>query len=454
MGRNTGPRYRHSLNQGSTRPYPNVTEGGARVTFDRASKRSLALETSLPTDSPHLAFLLLTAAALMLPRPDRRLRAALGLPAALIGAASLRLAGGYPAPRVFLAISAALLLIGIVPVAIQAVRSLREVHARRLPAAISLALAAAGLALILRPVWAGGPVRTVLVAAGLILLGAVLRVAAGLVRAGDAVRWLDTRLTPSHIMVIGTDLVTSPSWQFLYYAGLLAAIAAPYWTLTFAGAIVAVIAFQVIERQRGVVHRWPRSWLVVPAIIATWWFVATVAGPGNQTIAGLADAPFSPLAELILAGIVGIVALVLLSPWPLHGNSAHGLLGVVGAAIMLKVALQAAPLGITYWQPVAFLFAVVGGWAAVAARRSDLFVIAVTFAALWAGAEAMIGAALLALLEPVAARLPGRVSSAVGAIALTGVAAPMLLAEVVFTLLLAGAATALLASLAEVAPPR
>jgi hypothetical protein len=454
MGRNTGPRYRHSLNQGSTRPYPNVTEGGARVTFDRASNRSLALETSLPTDSPHLAFLLLTAAALMLPRPDRRLRAALGLPAALLGAASLRLAGGYPAPRVFLAVSGALLLLGVVPVAIQAVRSLREDHSQRLLAAISLALAAAGLALIVRPVWAGGPVRTVLVAAGLILLGAVLRVAAGLVRAGDAVRWLDARLTPSHIMVLGTDLVTSSSWHFLYYTGLLAAIAAPYWTLTFAGAIVAVIAFEVIERQRGVVRRWPRSWLVVPAIIATWWFVATVAGPGNQTIAGLADAPFSPPAELILAGIAGIVALVLLSPWPLHGNSAHGLLGVAGAAIMLKVALQAAPLGITYWQPLAFLLAVIGGWAAVAAKRSDLFVIAVTFAALWAGAEAMIGAALLALLEPVAARLPGRVSSAVGAIALTGVAAPMLMAEVVFTLLLAGAATALLVSLAEVAPPR
>ncbi len=431
-----------------------MTEGGARVTFDRASNQGLALETSLPTDSPHLAFLLLTAAALMLPRPDRRLRAALGLPAALIGAASLRLAGGYPAPRVFLAISAALLLIGVVPVAIQAVRSLREVHARRLPAAISVALAAASLALIVRPAWAGGPVRTLLVAAGLILLGAVLRVAAGLVRAGDAVRWLDARLTPSHVMVIGTDLVTSPSWHFLYYAAILAAIAAPYWTLTFAGAIVAVIAFDVIERQRGVVRRWPRSWLVVPAIIATWWFVATVAGPGNQTIAGLADAPFSPPAELILAGIVGLVALVLLSPWPLHGNSAHGLLGVVGAAIMLKVALQAAPLGITYWQPLAFLLAVIGGWAAVAARRTDLLVIAVTFAALWAGADAMIGAALLALLEPVAARLPGRVVAAVGAIALTGVAAPMLLAEVVFTLLLAGAATALLASLAEVAPPR
>jgi hypothetical protein len=101
-----------------------------------------------------------------------------------------------------------------------------------------------------------------------------------------------------------------------------------------------------------------------------------------------------------------------------------------------------------------FLIAVIGGWAAVAARRVDLFVIALTFAALWAGAEAMIGAVLLALLEPVAARVPGRVGGAVGAIALTGVAAPMLLAEVVFTLLLAGAATALLASLAEVAPPR
>ena len=431
-----------------------MTGGGARVTFDPASTWSLALETFLPTDSPHLAFLLLTAAALVLPHADRRLRAALGLPAALLGAASLRLAGGDPAPRIFLAISAALLLIGVVPVTIEAVRSLREIQAPRLPAVISVALATAGLSLIVRPAWAGGLVRTVLVAAGLILLGAVLRVAAGLVRAGDAVRWLDARLTPSHVMVIGPDLVASPSWHFLYYTGLLAAIAAPYWTLTFAGAIVAVIAFEVIERQRGIVRRWPRSGLVVPAIIATWWFAATVAGPGNQTVAGLADAPFSPPAELILAGIAGLVALVLLGPWPLHGNSAHGLLGLVGAAIMLKVALQAAPLGITYWQPLGFLLAVIGGWAAVAARRADLLVIAVTFAALWAGADAMIGAALLALLEPVAARLPGRVGVAVGAIALTGVAAPMLLAEVVFTLLLAGAATALLASLAEVAPPR
>jgi hypothetical protein len=431
-----------------------VTERNSRVTFDRASIRTLALETSLPTDSPHLAFLLLAAATLVLPRPDRRLRAALGLPACLLGAASLRLAGGDPAPRVFLAISAALLLIGVVPVAIQALRSLREVHARRLPAVISVALAAAGLALIVGPVWAGGPLRTGLVAAGLILLGAVLRAAAGLVRAGDAVRWLDARLTPAHMMVTDADRVVSRSWHVLYYAGLLAAIAAPYWSLTFAGAILAVIAFEVIERQRGVVRRWPRSWLAVPLIIAAWWFVATVAGPGNQTIAGLAGAPFSPMAELILAGGVGLVALVLLGPWPLHGNSTHGLLGLVGAALTLKVALQAAPLGITYWQPLVFLIAVIAGWAAVAARRVDLFVIALTFAALWAGAEAMIGAVLLALLEPLATRVPGRVGGAVGAIALTGLAAPMLLAEVVFTLLLAGAAMALLASLAEVAPPR
>jgi hypothetical protein len=391
---------------------------------------------------------------LVLPRPDRRLRAALGLPACLLGAASLRLAGGDAAPHIFLAISAALLLIGVVPVALQAVRSLRETDTGRRQAVISLILTAAGLALIAKPVWAGGPVRTVLVAAGLILLGAVLRVAAGLVRAGDAVRWLDARLTPAHVMVLGPELVASRSWHFLYYAGLLAALAAPYWTLTLAGAIVAVIAFDVIERQRGVVHRWPRSWFAVPALIAAWWFVATVSGPGNQTIAGLADAPFSPAAELILAALVGLVALVLLNPWPLHGNSAHGLLGLVGMALMLKVALQAAPLGISYWQPPAFLIAVIGGWAAVAAKRSDLFVIAVTFAALWAGAEAMTGAALLALLESVAARVPGRVLGAVGAFALTLVAAPMLLAEVVFTVLLAGAATALLASLAELAPRR
>jgi hypothetical protein len=288
----------------------------------------------------------------------------------------------------------------------------------------------------------------------LILLGVVLRVAAGLVRAGDAIRWLDARLTPAHVMVIGTDLVNSRSWHFLYYAGLLAAVAAPYWTLTLAGAIVAVLAFDVIERQRGLVHRWPRSWIVVPAILATWWFVATVAGPGNQTIGGLTGAPFSPTAELILAGVVGLIALVLLSPWPIHGNASHGLLGVVGMALMLKIALQAAPLGITYWQPLAFLIAVIGGWAAVATRRIDLFVIVVTFAALWAGADARAGAVLLALLEPVAARVPGRVSGAVGAIALAIVAAPMLLAEVVSTVLLAGAATALLASLAKVAPQR
>lgn len=454
MGRNTGPHYRRRLNEGSTTYHARVTQRNPRVTFDRDSIRTLALETSLPTDSPHLAFLLLTAAALVLPRPDRRLRAALGLPACLLGAASLRLAAGDPAPRTFLAISAALLLIGVVPVALQAAISLRETNVGRRQAALSLALAIAVLALIARPVWAGGPLRTVLVAAGLILLGAVLRVASGLVRAGDAVRWLDARLTPAHIMVIGADPVVSRSWHVLYYAGLLAAIAAPYWALTFAGAILAVIAFEVIERQRGVVRRWPRSWLAVPILIAAWWFVATVAGPGNQTIAGLAGAPFSPMAELILAGGVGFVALVLLGPWPLHGNSTHGLLGVVGAALTLKVALQAAPLGITYWQPLAFLFAVIGGWGAVAARRVDLFVIAVTLAALWAGAEAMIGAAVLALLEPVAARVPGRVGGAVGAIALTGVAAPMLLAEVVFTLLLAGAAMALLASLAEVGSPR
>jgi hypothetical protein len=158
------------------------------ITFDRASIRTLALETSLPTDSPHLAFLLWAAAALVLPRPDRRLRAALGLPACLLGAASLRLAGGYPAPRVFLAISAALLLIGVVPVASNR-RCLREVRAT--PPGGDLGRPAPLAFLIARPV-GGGPVRRCWWrradrprrCSGQRRVGA----------AGDAVRWLDARL--------------------------------------------------------------------------------------------------------------------------------------------------------------------------------------------------------------------------------------------------------------------
>jgi hypothetical protein len=347
-----------------------------------------------------------------------------------------------------------MLLVGAMPAVRESLRSLRDADARRFPSMVALTLAVVALALTVGPVRAGGPVRTILVAVGLLLLGSVSWAAAGLLRLGAGARWLIARLTPAHVMVIGADQAASRHWYLLHYAGLLAAVAAPYWTLTIAGSIVAVIAFEIIERQRGVLRRLSRSWLAVPPLLAAWWLVAAVSGPGHQTIASLADAPFSPPAEIALAGLIGFAAAALLRPGPLHVSTSRSMLGLVAAALVLKVALRAAPLGMIYWQPVAFLIAVIAGWAAVVTKQVRSFVIALTFAALWSGTDAMPGAVLLALLQPVAPPLPSRAAVAAGAIAMALVAGSMLDAEAVFTVLLAGAGTALLASLAEVAPPR
>ena len=225
------------------------------------------------------AYAALLVASLLLPTASDRLRGALGLPAFVLGAASLPYLPEFRGPSLTVWISAALLLLGPAMLLVAAWQARSRLRPRvSLLVVVSLAAAAAGVAAW--PTLILGGVLPALVTAGALGMGGwfvwLLGSASGI---GRVVRWLDARM---------------PTLPYRHSWGVL---------LLVTGAM----AFRV----GGLIWPlWVLSWQPVAVglgVLSAWWAVPT--GRASLALAGAAfAAAFSSVDGLAGAWLVLCVA--------------------------------------------------------------------------------------------------------------------------------------------------
>lgn len=326
------------------------------------------------------AFAALVAAALLLPAGADRCRGALGLPAWMLGVASLPYLPDFRGPSLTVWISAALLLLGpalLVLATWRARARLRWHHP-----AILVVIAAMATALVAAwPTLEKGGVLPAVLTAGAIGLGAwldwLIGAAIGL---GRFVRRTDARLGPRD---------ASADSRTAWIAALV------------------VVAIAVGLRALG------------------------------------ARTPFAPEAQIWWAAAAGVLGLLAAGLWPAHRLVPGGPFALAAGALLLGLGWGSWPLGMAHWQPIGVgLGALSVLWAAPTGRTS-LALAGAGVAACFSAPESAPGAAVL-LAAAAVHRLPPRTLAAGGAVGLYLVMPSLLGAEVFFTVLIAWGATAML----------
>jgi hypothetical protein len=298
-----------------------------------------------------------------------------------------------------------------------------------------------GVALSGAPYFAAAPVGAFVMALGTVVGVGLLLVLAGrlTVRAAPPLR----------------DSPASRAGLAGIAAGAVLAAAGPSAGFVFLGTILAAVSGWLLRRAAGS-RSLPIAPLLTLVLIPAWWLMRTIAGPEGLAIASLADQPWSPAAERLLAGVLLLAAWATSGLWPLHGEEPAGLTTPVAAVLMVRVAIPAVPDGLEHWRALVLPVVVAGLWHAVFVQRRAAAVAALA----WVGLATVdpagqVGAGLI-LVGGLAMDLGERLSPAgrvvrafirAGAVLLVGVGALLaveagLRAEVVYTVLAAGALAA------------
>jgi hypothetical protein len=154
---------------------------------------------------------------------------------------------------------------------------------------------------------------------------------------------------------------------------------------------------------------------VAPALVLVlvpgYWLLATIAGPVGLRIGELPLGPLSPAAESLLAAAMLLSGWTTAGLWPLHRQMPGVLVGVVGALLLVRVALPLTPAGLEQWRPLVVPVLVVGLWHAAAHGRWPLVAVGGAFVGLvspgqtgWMGAWLLAGAALVLEIAAMAAK--------------------------------------------------
>jgi hypothetical protein len=425
--------------------------------------------------NPATSVPLLALAALAITLPDRRTRRALaGLVLVALGLASLQVAGG-PAwreanlPVTYLALTAALLLVGLALPLSLAVISLREgaPDGRRRPVLLLTALATG---LVGGRVWlplalAGGMIRTLAGAVVLLASAVVLRLLTRMLGLGERLRRLDRSLFAGQ--VAAPDESPPPgAWPLLAgHLGLAAlTLSAPHLILLLFGVVGTVATGVWLDRARAGSARWPASLVAGLVVLAgAACFLLQVAGPIPPTLAALREGPFSVAFEFIAALMLLVAAWPLLQLWPFHARCRGPATRLAGGAVLVLLAAPVLPSGMGHWQPVVFPLLALSSWYAAGIGSAPLALTALATAGMislgpagaWAGLGLMAGVVALELPGWVLPRraMRGAVAGGVaglGAAVLLPLLAGALQAQVFYTVLLtAGLVTMLLTWPAE-----
>ena len=179
----------------------------------------------------------------------------------------------------------------------------------------------------------------------------------------------------------------------------------------------------------GVVRQWGMPLLLSALLLPALWLVLTVAGPGNLSVQGLRDAPFSSAAEILLAALILPATLVLAGVFPFGAVTRGPRFAPLGALVLLLVVLPLLGEGLEHWRsPYAgwlVLGAAVAAWGAQWPRLlacAGLFAIACGGGSvLWAGTALTVIASLLSLspvVRDVVLRVALLAAAACGVVAL------------------------------------
>ena len=394
----------------------------------------------------HPAFLLLLLGAALLPIGRPRSLAALAAVTSGLGLAGLRsgptLEGSAPAPG-FAAVEAALLAVGAALAIAAALAALRRAGTPTGVAGSAAAAATGGIGVALSgaPCFAAAPAGAFVVA-----LGTVVGVGLLLVVAGRRTVRVDQPVGDSPAPLAGVAGIG---------AGAMLAAVGPGAGLVFLGTILAAAGGWHMRRAAGS-RPLPIAPLLTLVLIPAWWLMRTIAGPEGLAIASLADQPWSPAAERLLAGVLLLAAWGTSGLWPLHGEEPAGLTTMVAAMLIVRVAIPAVPDGLEHWRALVLPVVVAGLWHAVFTQRRAAAVAALAWVGLATVDPAGEAGAGLILVGGLAMDLGERLSRGghmiggfirAGAVLLVGVGALLaaeagLRAEVVYTVLAAGALAA------------
>ncbi|HEY7481729.1 MAG TPA: hypothetical protein VH680_14540 [Gemmatimonadales bacterium] len=337
--------------------------------------------------------------ALLGRRTERRLGAAglicLGLALAALQASAGETAGRPAVPQdraeAFFVVNGGLLLLGL-GLLLRAAAAEGPWRTRPLSRGVIVLGAGLMLWLIAGQLQAGGlvPVALSAIAAGLAgtALAAIIRIAASTSPARAAGRRLFTQPLGPPAVSRGPATVQLLA---LLAAGATAALG-PHVLPVFVGVLVAVWSgYRLVRPMSG--RRLPVALTLVLVLAPAYWLLATIAGPIGLWIGELHLVPLSPAAESLLAAAMLLSAWNTAGLWPLHRQLPGVLVGVVGALLLVRVALPLTPAGLEQWRPLMVPVLVVGSWHAAAHGRWPLVAVGSAFQGIVSPAQmGMIGA--------------------------------------------------------------
>jgi hypothetical protein len=324
----------------------------------------------------YLTLLLLGAAALLLPVNRARRLGVAGMLVGSMAVASLGLttaegAGLARLPVSYLAITAGHLVVALAAFILACWIGWRECSAE-----MASALPAAGLALVsggvvTAPVAAaGGLLSSVAVALGLAGTMVIAIGAARLARVADGVAWFDR-----HVLERGGDpppwTAAGPRLALVQLAAATLGLAVPQFDLLMLAVLAVLVAGIMFEQDRHPHRRFPLAALFVLAGLSiSWYLVVRVAGPQSRMLRALAEAPFSPAFELLLALLLAATAWPLLRLWPVQSIRLGPAAPLAGVILLARAGQAAVPDGLAHWQPVIFPLVVLAVWHGVARGRA------------------------------------------------------------------------------------
>ena len=393
----------------------------------------------------HPGFLLVVLGAALLPLSRGRVLAMLASISSGLAVAGLQAGPPRPAsalPPGFVAGEAALLASGAtlaIAAAISAVRSTRS------PVAVAgwAAVAGGGLGLGLT-----GATYVGIAPAGA-LLGAVVAVAGvGLLLVAGG------RLAGRAEAPVGHAPASPLGLAAIAAGALLAALGAGAGSV-FLGSMLAGIGGW-IGRRASDPQPLPIAPILLLLLLPAWWLMATIAGPEGLAVASLADLPWSPAAERLLAPVLLVAAWALSGLWPLQREEPAVLTAPIGALLLVRVAIPAVPDGLEHWRALAMPLVVIGLWHALLTRDRAVAVAALAWVGLVTvsvagqagGALLLIGGLVLELADRTPSRMAGAVTILrAGAALIAGTGALLAVeggvhTEVVYTALVAAALVA------------
>ena len=331
-----------------------------------------------------LAFLALLAGTALGTELGARRAGASSVIAIGLAIAALR-AGPRPGPAGFMAVTGALLVVGVALAVIAAFRAwrARAGGSGAILGPAALVVGAAGAAGGSAGVVGAAPTAALVISIGVVAgVGLLLSIIG---------RWARVPEEPAADMAtIGR---VSPAVGL--FLGIAVAGLGPHLSLVVIGVITAAWSAYFLGRAEG---RAGVPWgpvLTLP-LLGAWWLMATIAGPEGLGIAALPELPLSPAAERTLAPAFLLAGWATAGLWPLHRQTGTGLLASAGAILFVRIATPTLPDGVEHWRALAMPLVVLGIWhAAWVGRATGLAVGMAWIGLLGQTPGGRLGAALL-----------------------------------------------------------